>query len=378
VLELSSQEIKELASFNYLFTAIRGIQAGREYYVIMCPLRLIPRLFQFNEEELPPELRAQRVLNKARIPQIVRYMVDNPKEYVFSSITASIDGKVSFRAFTETADSKLGLLVVPMTARLIINDGQHRRAAIEEALKIMPELGNETLSVVLFIDAGLKRSQQMFSDLNQHAIRPTRSLGILYDHRDNMARLVLRLAQVVPIFKNRVELEKTTISNRSLKLFTLNNVYNATSALLAKRNPQAKITQQEENLALEYWSEVAKQIPEWQLLLENKVTSFELRRGYVHVHGIVLHAIGAAGHDLIAKYPDNNWKIKLQALRKVDWSRSNPLWEGKAMLAGRINKTQMNVALTTIALKQILGLELTPDEKKVERQAKIGKLEGAS
>lgn len=377
MLELSSQELKELASFNYLFTAIRGIQAGREYYVIMCPLRLIPRLFQFNEEEMPPELRAQRVLNKARIPQMVRYMVDNPKEYVFSSITASIDGKVSFRAFTETADSKLGLLIVPMSARLIINDGQHRRAAIEEALKIMPELGNETLSVVLFIDAGLKRSQQMFSDLNQHAIRPTRSLGILYDHRDNMARLVLRLAQVVPIFKNRVELEKTTISNRSLKLFTLNNVYNATSALLAKRNPQAKITQQEENLALEYWSEVAKQIPEWQLLLENKVTSSELRRGYVHVHGIVLHAIGAAGHDLIAKYPDN-WRTKLEALRKVDWSRSNPLWEGKAMLGGRINKTQMNVALTTVAIKQVLGLELTPEEKKVERQAKIGKLEGAS
>lgn len=377
MLELSAQEIKELASFNYLFTAIRGIQAGREYYIIMCPLRLISRLFQFNEEELPPELRAQRVLNKARIPQIVRYMVDNPKEYVYSSLTASIDGKVSFRAFTETGDNKMGLLVVPMTARLIINDGQHRRAAIEEALKIMPELGNETISVVLFIDAGLKRSQQMFSDLNQHAVRPTRSLGILYDHRDNIARLVLRLGQVVPIFKNRVELERTTISNRSLKLFTLNNVYNATSALLAKRNTKEKITQQEENLAAEFWSEVAKQIPEWQLLLEDKVSSAELRRGYIHAHGIVLHALGAAGHDLIARYP-GNWKERLQALRKVDWSRSNPLWEGKAMLGGRINKTQMNVALTTIAIKQVLGLELTPEEKKAERQAKIGRIQGES
>ena len=68
----------------------------------------------------------------------------------------------------------------------------------------------------------------------------------------------------------------------------------------------------------------------------------------------------------------------MEALRKVDWSRSNPLWEGKAMLGGRINKTQMNVALTTVAIKQVLGLELTPEEKKVERQAKIGKLEGAS
>src|SRR5690242_15791216 len=36
-------------AFEYVFPAIRGVQAGREYYVTMCPLRLIPRLFLFNE-----------------------------------------------------------------------------------------------------------------------------------------------------------------------------------------------------------------------------------------------------------------------------------------------------------------------------------------
>lgn len=369
---LGSQELNELASFNYLFPAIRGIQAGHEYYSIMCPMRLIPKLFQFNEEELPPELRAQRVLNKARIPQMVRYIIENPQEYIFSSLTASIDGKVSFRPLTEAVDNRMGLLMVPMTARLIINDGQHRRAALEEALKVTPELGNETISVVLFIDAGLKRSQQMFADLNKHAVRPTRSLGILYDHRDNIARLVIRLSQLVPIFKNRVELEKTTISNRSLKLFTLNNVYNATCALLGRKNPKEKLSQREEELVAEYWTEVTKYIPEWQDLLEKKVSSSELRKGFVHAHGIALHALGAAGHDLIAEYP-KEWKSKLSALKRVDWSRSNSFWEGRAMIGGRISKTQMNVTLTTNALKQALSLELSPDEKKAERLMKKGR-----
>ena len=50
--------------YEYVFPAIRGVQAGREYYVTMCPLRLIPRLFLFDEEELPPEMRAQRNLNR--------------------------------------------------------------------------------------------------------------------------------------------------------------------------------------------------------------------------------------------------------------------------------------------------------------------------
>ena len=59
-----------MEAFNYQFTALRGIQAGREFYVVMCPLKLIPKIFLFDEEEIPPELRAQRVLNRARVPEI--------------------------------------------------------------------------------------------------------------------------------------------------------------------------------------------------------------------------------------------------------------------------------------------------------------------
>jgi DNA-binding LytR/AlgR family response regulator len=76
-----------------------------------------------------------------------------------------------------------------MEARFIINDGQHRRAAIIEALKQRPDLDHETIAVVFFLDIGLDRCQQMFADLNRHAIRPSRSLGLLYDHRNDKARL---------------------------------------------------------------------------------------------------------------------------------------------------------------------------------------------
>ena len=65
------------------------MQARREYYVSMCPLKLIPKIFIFNEEELVPRLRAQRVLNKARLPEMSRYVLNNPKSYIFSALTAS-------------------------------------------------------------------------------------------------------------------------------------------------------------------------------------------------------------------------------------------------------------------------------------------------
>src|SRR5689334_17985804 len=139
------------ASFEYAFPAISGVQAQREYYISMCPLRLIPRIFLFDEEELVPELRAQRTLNKARLPDLAEYILANPKDYVFSSITASIDGEVRFDPSGKAGDGKrIGVLHVPMKARFVINDGQHRRAAIELALREHPELGEETISVVFF------------------------------------------------------------------------------------------------------------------------------------------------------------------------------------------------------------------------------------
>jgi DNA sulfur modification protein DndB len=352
--------------FSYVFSALRGTQAGRKYFVAMCPLKLIPKIFLFDEDEIPPDLRAQRLLNHARVPEIAQYLIENPSEYVFSAITASIDGEVNFKAYEDSGpNSNVGQLIVPMTARFIINDGQHRRAAIEEALKERPELGDETISVVFFIDSGLKRSQQMFADLNKHAVRPTKSLGILYDLRDPQSQLARKLITTVPIFKGLTETEKTTISNRSIKLFTLSSIYQGTKALLDKPK-NAPVTPEEEALAVEFWTEVSKYIPEWRLAQEKKVSAAELRRDYIHSHGIALHTLGMLGSSLIAAEA-KKWKDRLKRLSKLDWSRSNTkLWEGRAMVGGRVSKAHNNVILTEVALKKVLDLPLSPEEQRVE------------
>jgi DNA sulfur modification protein DndB len=352
--------------FAYVFSALRGIQAGREFYVAMCPLKLIPKIFLFDEDEIPADLRAQRTLNRARVPEIAHYIVENPTEYVFSSITASIDGAVRFQPWAETrAHSHIGQLVIPMTAKFIINDGQHRRAGIEEALKERPELGDETISVVFFVDRGLDRSQQLFADLNKHAVRPTKSLGILYDIRDAQSRLARELMSTVPVFKGLTETEKTTISNRSFKLFTLSSIYQATRALLNK-SKSGRVSAAEEALAVEFWTEVGRHMREWQLARERKVSAAELRREFVHVHGIALHALGMVGATLIACEP-KRWKDRLSGLEKIDWSRSNTkLWEGRAMVGGRVSKAHNNVVLTAAALKHALDLPLSAEEQRVE------------
>lgn len=71
-------------NFSYRFPAVKGIQAGREYYISMVPLKLLSRLFPAEEEIVLPEHRAQRRINEARIPEIKNYILDNRDTYVFS------------------------------------------------------------------------------------------------------------------------------------------------------------------------------------------------------------------------------------------------------------------------------------------------------
>ena len=360
-------------SNSHTFPALRGIQAGRAFYVSMCPLRLLPKIFLFSEEEVPARIRAQRKLNKARIPDIARYVSDNPTDYVFSAITVSVDGSVRFDPVGDK-DSSVGVLHVPMSARFIINDGQHRRAGIEEALKLRPELGDEEISVVFFVDRGLKRSQQMFADLNKHAIRPTKSLGILYEHRDPLSQLARELADAVPYFQGLTETEKTTISNRAVCLFTLSSIYQATQKLLEKRGEGAhEVNLEEAKLAQEFWTEVGNNIPEWRLATEKKVASAELRREFIHSHGIALHAIAIAGAELLRKQP-KEWKVTLARLNQIDWRRRNSaLWEGRATIGGKVSKAHGSVVLTGNLIKRSLGLPLTGDEERVERDFAAGR-----
>lgn len=344
------------------FPVIRGLQAHREYYVAMWSLRMLRQISIFDEDELPPELRAQRILNKARIPEIANYMIDNPDDYVFSALTVSIDSDVLFEPLL--GQDKLGLLRVPMDAHFIINDGQHRRAAIIEALKQRPELEHETIAVVFFLDIGLERCQQMFADLNRYAIRPSRSLGLLYDHRNDKARLAKMVIMKSEIFRDLVDMEKSSLAPRSRKLFTLSAFYNACADLvngLATGN-----LLEDADLARTFWEEAAKHFPMWGQVREGKLPASEVREGFIHSHGIALQAIGKAGNALLLSYP-TDWQKRLEALDKIDWSRNNAkIWEGRAIIGGKVSKSTTNVVLTTNVIKSAFVLPLSDEEQRVE------------
>ena len=343
------------------FDAIRGVQAKREFYTIMCTFATITKHFEFDRDpRIAPEQRAQRKLREARVPDIANYILENRDTYVFSSITVSVGGRVRFiPSPAEGSDGRLGKLYIPLDAPILINDGQHRCAAIRQAFEKDPTLESERVSVVVFEDRGLERSQQMFADLNKHAVKPTRSLGLLYDHRDTYARFVLTMIKDVDVFAGRIELERTNISHRSRSLFTLNGVADATRYLLRMKPKTKSIAGEKQRLAVEFWNGVAANIPEWGLLMEGRISTAEMRKGYVHAHTNMLNALGLAGHVVVAK---DGWKDVLRGLQGVDWRKDSPVWRDKIVMDGRMLKNRLGIKRAANALLDELGVDERVEE----------------
>jgi len=353
-------------SYTFTFPVVRGVQAGREFFIAQCPVRMLPKIFSFTDSDLPVEMRAQRTLNSNRVPEIAKYIVENRSDYTFSAITASIDADVVFEPATDQ-DLRIGRLHVPMDARFIINDGQHRHAAFTAALEIDPSLGDETIAVVFFIDVGLSRSQQMFADLNRHSVKPSASIGVLYDHREPMSELTRAVVNGNKLLRDMTEFEKVTLAPKSRKLFTLSAVHQANVALLAGLDQDSDASAIE--LAGDFWDAVIAAFPDWR-----QSSSGDIRSEFINAHGTVLHALGRAANAFVRSMRTPNWKKFSEALGRIDWSRRNTvLWEGRALQAGHVSKSTQSVALTSAVIKRELGLELSADEARYELALKGGK-----
>src|SRR6266566_7456339 len=271
------------------FPAMRATIGKRQYYATTMALKEISQFFKFNEsEELDPSMRAQRVLNITRVPEITQYIVENENGYIFSSITASYSCDVDFTP--SALDEQVGVIEMELEEmQFIINDGQHRCAAIAQALKQKPELGKERISVLLFHSEDLDRLQQMFSDLNRFVHKTSKSLDILYDHRDNLSALTMEVAELVTVFQGLIDKEKMSIPIRSPKLLTLSALYDANSELLGPEigKPSSKDYKEKITKATEYWIEIAKVIPDWQKVKDDELRAPALRQEKINTHGVV-------------------------------------------------------------------------------------------
>lgn len=342
-------------NFSYKFPVVKGIQAGREYYIAMVPLIMLERLFPNDDEYVLPEFRAQRRLNENRIPEIKRYILENKDSYVFSALAASIDGEYKY---ISCENDNVGILEVSMDAKFLINDGQHRKAAIQAAINEDSSIGNETISVVLYSDMGLKRSQQMFTDLNKHAIKTSNSIAELYDSRDELAVVTRGVISEIKFYNEYVDKERDILGKFSSSLFTLNTFYTANKRILRR----GKCDREFEIFLIRFWNAVQENMIPWNEMREKEISKQELRESYIASQAVVIQAFGKVG-TYFYEHPEVDFEEQLKRIQKINWRRSSEVWKLRVLRTnGRIINNEKAILLVANVIKKCIGIPLSDDE----------------
>lgn len=319
--------------------AIKGFQAKKEFFSIIMDYPTLVKFLKFVNADLPPEQRAQRQVDEGRAKTISNYMLENPEKYVLPALTASISGQFEF--IPTDVHPSVGTLRFDLNCTFLINDGQHRRLGIELAIAEDEGLLTEGVAVTLFIDQGLKRSQQMFSDLN--SAKPVqKSLNILYDNRSKQAAITKSVIKKVEIFTRYTEMEKASLSAKSNKLFVLSWLHEAINASFHTTGNYTV------DLATcqKFWQCVADSITEWRDVLSKRYYPEDVRKQFISCTAIALNSLGKVGKTICEECGNNSSQIaaKLKNLRYIDWDRNNQVWQSICVINGKVSSKSENRA----------------------------------
>src|SRR4051812_6957106 len=289
------------------FPAIRAGMGENEFYCSVLTFGEAARLIQFVEDvddwsaDTDPESKIQRRLNVARVErELVPYLLTVPDHFysaltveIRPAITEGFNGHLPF----EPAGSSIiggmtwGEIVLDGTETLYALDGQHRLKSIQLAIRQRPELAREQIPVIFVPHRSQRRSQLLFSDLNRFAKSPSKSISLLFSHRDPVVTLAKILMEHVDFLKGRVEVETTSLSKHTPNVMTLSSLYEMTRSLTDGREIVEPLAQDEIDRHLAIWSGLTSHIEPWRQVVAREEHPAVLRKEYVAMHGVCHQAI---------------------------------------------------------------------------------------
>lgn len=367
--------------------ALRAAMGGLDYYVAVSTVGEATRTVRYVEEvddwspETPPELKLQRKLNSQRVErEMVPYLLENA-DHFYSALTVEVRAPTDADAPTVLFEAQrrfpggieFGVVTLDGSETLYALDGQHRLRSLELALRQQPQLAREQIALILIPFRGISRSQSLFSDLNRYARPPSKSMSLLFTHRESLARIAKRVAALAQLLDGRVNMESTTLSSNAKQFITLSTLYEASRAWVRPRAPASQFDEDqmvEELVAL--WEMLTEAIPQWRLVADEAEHPAYLRARFLNMHGVCQQAIFATvarARDQLSKastsLPAPWMRSVAEGLRRIDWRLANPRFQGIALHGGRVNNTSTSIRNLTGLLSWDLGLEPAAAEREV-------------
>lgn len=216
-----------LAGLGLSLPALRGEQGGRVFYLTLPSNAVLTGFFPSGIEG--SEDRSQRPLDPNHARQIRDYIVANPLGFAIGALVYAVDKE---GAFEEVAlGSGIGVLRLPLDARLSSIDGQHRREGLRQSIPAIPELQRQSTAVLIYVEPNLAHRRQMFSDMNNTARKVSKGINVSYDSRDTFARAAATVSNDHALLMGRIDRVNPRVLAGSGNLYTLAAVYDALKRL---------------------------------------------------------------------------------------------------------------------------------------------------
>ena len=360
-------------------------QSGKKSYLLAVTFEQAAQLFTNVDESIPPDQRHQRKINKTKSASLAGYIIDNwESDYIIPPLICSISHNN-----LEYKNGKLTFDFDSIDDTILINDGQHRKQGIAEAIKEIgdscPKLLKEEVGVMLIPDVGLELAQQICSDINSNGKPISPSQSQIYNHRSKDVNTTKAIEGRVPLFLNFIDKERGQPAKE--KLFTFSKLHKTICLINAKLYDLGVTNEDQYPIISAYWNNLTELINEWDYVSNEKVEAKNNKVATDHLikkigefkteslafHGGTLSVLGRLAIDLIEKRGKNliekegknaNWHSffyeQLCPLKDFNFSKENPKFRNILSLSPKgkwnIINSQVSQSILLDLLKQEIGL----------------------
>ena len=401
-----TEQVKFINEYNTYDEAEQA--AEREARAIMCPTvpavlyrqadrymlsASLPMTLLANQVRLDHVKKGEDPTNKRNRPlmpdhvKVISEYLQNEPNYILPPVTLNIGTELRcFTTRTETP-ARSAVVLLPPGLQFYVTDGQHRIAAIRDALEKRQNLQKDAISVNLVIEQDIDQIHQDFADCAQTKPIPS-SLLAAFNSRNPLSPLLKRVNEEVPFFRGRIDKTSQSIGKTSIQLFTLNQLRFCVAELLLGNSIQTadqlgKSVAERLNLengkayeeaVIDFYKIFAQYNQYWKGVSEQsgrpgdvKVDIPEHRENFVDMTATGLQVISRVGYHIL-KVSSESRETYIQKLAELDYRRIAPMWQGNIIEDEKLRTNNPAVKKATAVVKQAIGLEV-PSEDAASDQA---------
>lgn len=302
----------------------------------------------------------QRGLDMKRVNEAAKYLRQDTHFFPPIIVVPTNDSSVKIVVLDN------GLLSVTLTGASAISalDGQHRVGAIKKVVDEKVGLDNEMLSISFLNITDFDLKRQVFADINRTPRRVSKSLNLVFDNSDRVARISKDIVhyevatgdgKINHPYVNLIDLERPTPTGKSTYMMSLTNLYDMLTPV-AKLTETVKVTDAEgkeisetryvldEQQLAEVFQAFESTYPEVNKLRHGGTNFDSVKREYVWASGTFWKAWGALlEKKMKAMNPDGktrkiapedlgatiaSWIGRINA--DGNWKLSAPIWQDPA------------------------------------------------